>query len=182
MPSKRSNSGYLADLAPDETTSRVDQYAELHDAGSDRKKERYESLVTMPRALDRMAGFREIFRVLRPGACFAGYDWRVTEDLDPGDPEHVRIVLLPGPQTSMMSRAVSPDRCGAAASQMSMDVVVLEGEVLHRTADPRGVTPCTPGGCPPTPPPPPPAPLSAVLDMRLCRDGAWVTETVEPRR
>ena len=90
------------------------------------------------------------------------------------DPFYPKAPRMPSKRsnTSMMSRAVRPDLCGAAAPQMSMGVVGLEGEVLHRTADPRGVTPIHI---------PPPA-LSAVLDMGLCHDGAWVTEAVELRR
>ena len=42
-------------------------------------------------APDKTAVFREICRVLRPGACFAGYDWCLTEDFDPGNAEHLRI-------------------------------------------------------------------------------------------
>ena len=213
-PSTRSNSSYLADLAPDEVKPVVDQYLGLHDAGLERKKERYELLVnhyydlvtdfyefgwgqsfhfaprrrgesfkesllrhqlfladqlslrpgievldvgcgvggpmaalarhsganfvginnnayqierakvhtrdvkslcrfihgdymqipegadrydaafaieSMPHAPDKTAAFREIFRVLRPGACFAAYEWCLTEDFDPRNAEHLRI-------------------------------------------------------------------------------------------
>ncbi len=44
-----------------------------------------------PHAPDKTAAFREIFRVLRPGACFAGYEWCLTEDFDPSNAEHQRI-------------------------------------------------------------------------------------------
>ena len=213
-PARRSSSRSLADLAPDEVKSVVDQYTGLHDAGSERRKERYQSLVNhyydlatdfyefgwgqswhfaprrrgeslkasllrhecfladrlslrpgmqvldagcgvggpmgnlarssgasfvginnnayqierakvhtrdvqslcrfihgdymqvpegddhydaaiaieaMPHAPDKTAAFRELFRVLRPGACFAGYDWCLTEDFDPRNAEHLRI-------------------------------------------------------------------------------------------
>ena len=213
-PARRSSSRSLADLAPDEVKSVVDQYTRLHDAGSERRKERYQSLVNhyydlatdfyefgwgqswhfaprrrgeslkasllrherfladrlslgpgmqvldagcgvggpmgnlahysgasfvginnnayqierakvhtrdvqslcrfihgdymqvpegddhydaaiaieaMPHAPDKIAAFREIFRVLRPGACFAGYEWCLTEDFDPRNAEHLRI-------------------------------------------------------------------------------------------
>ena len=212
--SKRRNSSFLADLTPDEIKSVVDQYVGLHDAGSERKKERYESLVnhyydlvtdfyefgwgqsfhfaprrqgesfkasllrhqlflaenlslrpgmkvldvgcgvggpmaalarhsganfvginnnayqierakvhtrdvqalcrfihgdymqipegddcydaafaieSMPHAPDKTAAFREIFRVLRPGARFAAYEWCLTGDFNPGNSEHQRI-------------------------------------------------------------------------------------------
>ena len=44
-----------------------------------------------PHAPDKTAAFQEIFRVLRPGACFAGYEWCLTEDFDPANAEHLRI-------------------------------------------------------------------------------------------
>ncbi len=213
-PSKRSNSGYLGNLASDEVKPVVDQYLGLHDAGLEHKKERYESLVnhyydlvtdfyefgwgqsfhfaprcqgesfkasilrhqlyladqlslkpgmqvldvgcgvggpmgalarysganfvginnnayqierakvhtrdvqslcrfihgdymripqeddcydaafaieSMPHAPDKTAAFREVFRVLRPGACFAAYEWCLTDDFDPENAEHLRI-------------------------------------------------------------------------------------------
>ena len=42
-------------------------------------------------APDKTALFREILRVLRPGACFASYEWCLTEDFDAHNPEHLRI-------------------------------------------------------------------------------------------
>ena len=42
-------------------------------------------------APDKTALYREMFRVLRPGACFACYEWCLTEKFDPGNPEHLRI-------------------------------------------------------------------------------------------
>ena len=56
--------------------------------------ERYDAAIaieSMPHAPDKTAAFREIFRVLRPGAGFAGYDWCLTEDFDPRNAEHARI-------------------------------------------------------------------------------------------
>ena len=44
-PARRSSSRSLADLAPDEVKSVVDQYTGLHDANSERRKERYQLLV-----------------------------------------------------------------------------------------------------------------------------------------
>ena len=49
------------------------------------------AIESMPHAPDKMGAFREIFRVLRPGACFAGYEWCLTDDFDPGNAEHLRI-------------------------------------------------------------------------------------------
>ena len=49
------------------------------------------AIESMPHAPDKTAAFREIFRVLRPGACFAGYEWCLTEDFDSSNAEHLRI-------------------------------------------------------------------------------------------
>ena len=42
----------------------------------------------LPHAPDKTAVYAEIFRVLRPGAEFAGYDWCMTPVYDEGNPEH----------------------------------------------------------------------------------------------
>ena len=49
------------------------------------------AIESMPHAPDKARAFREIFRVLRPGACFAGYEWCLTGEFDPGNAEHLRI-------------------------------------------------------------------------------------------
>ena len=49
------------------------------------------AIESMPHAPDKTAAFREVFRVLRPGGCFAGYEWCLTEDFDPMNAEHLRI-------------------------------------------------------------------------------------------
>ena len=49
------------------------------------------AIESMPHAPDKTGAFREIFRVLRPGACFAGYEWCLTKGFDPGNAEHLRI-------------------------------------------------------------------------------------------
>ena len=56
--------------------------------------DRYDAAIaieSMPHAPDKTGAFREIMRVLRPGACFAGYDWCVTEKFDSANAEHLRI-------------------------------------------------------------------------------------------
>ena len=49
------------------------------------------AIESMPHAPDKTAAFREILRVLRPGACFGGYEWCLTEDFDQGNAQHLRI-------------------------------------------------------------------------------------------
>ena len=44
-----------------------------------------------PHAPDKTAVYREIFRVLRPGACFAGFGWCLTDVFDAHNPTHLRI-------------------------------------------------------------------------------------------
>lgn len=47
-----------------------------------------EALVHSP---DKLATFKEIYRILKPGGTFGGYDWIVTDKFDPNNKEHVRI-------------------------------------------------------------------------------------------
>lgn len=35
--------------------------------------------------------YREVFRVLKPGAYFAGYEWVMCDNYDPTNPEHVKV-------------------------------------------------------------------------------------------
>ena len=49
------------------------------------------AIESTPHAPDKAGAFREILRVLRPGACFAGYEWCLTDDFDPENAEHQRI-------------------------------------------------------------------------------------------
>ena len=49
------------------------------------------AIEAMPHAPDKTAAFREVLRVLRPDACFAGYDWCLTEKFDSGNAGHRRI-------------------------------------------------------------------------------------------
>ena len=59
-------------------------------------------------APDKTALFREIFRVLRPGACFASYEWCLTEDFASGNAEHQRI------KNDIMVGDALPDIAGTA--------------------------------------------------------------------
>ena len=49
------------------------------------------AIESLPHAPDKTGAFRETFRVLRPGACFAGYEWCLTETFEPANAEHRRI-------------------------------------------------------------------------------------------
>jgi len=40
---------------------------------------------------DRVVVFREVFRTLKPGGLFSGYDWVMTEKYDPQNPRHVSV-------------------------------------------------------------------------------------------
>ena len=42
-------------------------------------------------APDKTALFRELYRVVKPGGGFAGYEWCLTDDFDVGDPRHQKI-------------------------------------------------------------------------------------------
>lgn len=45
----------------------------------------------LPHAPDKAAAYAEVFRVLRPGAVFAGYDWCLTPLYDSANPEHEEL-------------------------------------------------------------------------------------------
>ena len=58
------------------------------------ENDRYDAafaIESMPHAPDKTAAFQEIFRVLRSGACFAGYEWCLTENFDPENRDHLQI-------------------------------------------------------------------------------------------
>jgi len=40
---------------------------------------------------DRFSNFTEIYRILKPGSLFGGYDWVITDKYDPNNPEHVSL-------------------------------------------------------------------------------------------
>ncbi|MCY4612337.1 MAG: methyltransferase domain-containing protein [Nitrospira sp.] len=72
-------------------------------------------------APDKTAAFREIFRVLRPGACFAGYEWCLTDEYDPENAKHLRIkndIMVGGglPDIAVTSKICTA--CGTAGFEL----------------------------------------------------------------
>lgn len=49
------------------------------------------AIESMPHAPNKTAAFREVLRILRPGSCFTGYEWCLTDTFDPENAEHLRI-------------------------------------------------------------------------------------------
>ena len=49
------------------------------------------SIEAMPHAPDKTAAYSEILRVLRPGACFACYEWCLTDVFDPSSAQHMQV-------------------------------------------------------------------------------------------
>ena len=86
-----------------------------------------------PHAPDKTAVFKEIFRVLRPGACFAGYEWCITEDFDPENPEHQRI------KKDIMVGTALPDIAGTEEVGTALRTAgfeLLEARDLAHESDP----------------------------------------------
>ncbi len=85
-------------------------------------------------APDRTGVFREIFRVLRPGACFAGYEWCLTDAFDPSDPEHLGIkrdIMIGSGLPDITSTTDVCDALRAAGFEL------LEARDLAPESDPR---------------------------------------------
>ena len=88
--------------------------------------DRYDAAIaieSMPHAPDKTAAFREILRVLRPGACFAGYDWCLTEKFDLANAEHLRI------KNDIMAGNALPDI--ASTSEVSAALQTAGFELLE---------------------------------------------------
>lgn len=64
-------------------------------------------------APDKVAVFREIFRVLKPGARFAAYEWCMTDAFDPNSLEHQRIKKGIETGDSLPDIASVPETVGA---------------------------------------------------------------------
>ncbi|MDE0408208.1 MAG: methyltransferase domain-containing protein [Alphaproteobacteria bacterium] len=84
-------------------------------------------------APDKAALFQEIFRVLRPGACFASYEWCLTDEFDPGNAEHLRI------KNDIMVGDALPDIAGTAEVHTALQMagfVLLEAQDRAPESDP----------------------------------------------
>ena len=87
-----------------------------------------------PHAPDKTAVFKEIFRVLRPGACFAGYEWCLTEHFDPRNAEHMRIKKHIMTGSGLPDIADTSEVCTALRRA---GFEFLEGRDLAPDADPK---------------------------------------------
>ena len=86
-----------------------------------------------PHAPDKAALFRELFRVLRPGACFASYEWCLTDSFDPCNAEHRRI------RNDIMVGDALPDIAGTQevlAALRSAGFAILEAHDRASDSDP----------------------------------------------
>lgn len=63
----------------------------MHVPAADSTFDAIYAIEATPHAPDKTALFRELRRVMRPGAYFAGYEWCLTDRYDPDNPEHRRI-------------------------------------------------------------------------------------------
>lgn len=88
---------------------------------------------SMPYAPDKTVAFREIFRVLRPGAYFAGYDWCLTEDFDPENREYLQIKQDIMVGNGLLDISPIPEICGALRNA---GFEILEARDLAPEADP----------------------------------------------
>ncbi len=92
------------------------------------------SIEAMPHAPDKIAAYREMWRVLRPGACFATYEWCLTDVFDPSSPQHLRI------KQGIMTGSGLPDIASTTEVCDAMRTAgfdLLEARDLAPESDPR---------------------------------------------
>ena len=63
----------------------------MHMPAADESFDAAYQIEALPHAPDKTAAYKEVFRVLRPGAVFAGYDWCMTPLFEGGNAEHRSI-------------------------------------------------------------------------------------------
>ena len=86
-----------------------------------------------PHAPDKVAVYREILRVLRPGGCFAGYEWCLTENFNSHNAEHLRIKKDIEVGNGLPDIAPTSEVCAALRSA---GFELLEARDLAPEADP----------------------------------------------
>jgi sterol 24-C-methyltransferase len=84
-------------------------------------------------AADRRGPFSEIFRTLKPGALFAGYDWVMTSRYIAGDAEHERI-KLGVEKGNGLPPMVRYDQLDAALKDVGFEI--LEARDMRHDGDP----------------------------------------------
>src|SRR5215217_751616 len=84
-------------------------------------------------APDRSRVFTEVFRVMHPGASFAGYEWCLTETYDPEDRTHVSLKRLVE-QANGLPELTSADAVGDALTASGFEI--LETRDLANAGDP----------------------------------------------
>ena len=89
-----------------------------------------------PHAPDKTALFREIMRILRPGGCFASYEWCMTGAFDPDNDEHQRI------KNDIMEGDALPDIGGMPQVDAALEAAGFE--LLYAQDRASGSDPSTP--------------------------------------
>ncbi len=86
----------------------------------------------MPRT-DKVAAFVEIYRVMKPGALFAGYEWCLTDAFDSSNPGHRQLKQEIEAGNSLPDIATIPELTNAL---QKAGFEVLEADDLANASDP----------------------------------------------